>query len=65
MTYRPTLKQIWQILGLGILLAPILLYNIPYFLRPEQTNEARSLFQGIDYRREFRTNPRPHPNSHC
>ena len=59
MTYRPTLKQIWQILGLGILLAPILLYNIPYFLRPKQTNEARSLFQGIAYRREFRTNPRP------
>jgi Phosphodiester glycosidase len=59
LTYRPYIKQILQIFGAGFLLAPILLYNIPYFLRPEQTNEARSLFQGIDYRREFRSTPRP------
>jgi hypothetical protein len=59
LTYQPYIKQILQILGAGVLLAPILLYNIPYFLRPEQTNEARSLFQGIAYRREFRSTPRP------
>jgi hypothetical protein len=53
------IKQIPHILGFGILLAPILIYNIPYFWRPAQTNEVRSLFQGIAYRREFRSNPRP------
>ena len=59
LTAQPKIKKIWHILSLGILLAPILLYNIPYFWRPAQTNEARSLFQGIAYRREFRSNPRP------
>ncbi len=59
LTAVPNIKQILPILGLGILLAPILLYNIPYFLRPKQTNEARSLFQGIAYRREFLPDPRP------
>ncbi len=53
------IKHISHILGFGILLAPILIYNIPYFSRPAQTNEARSLFQGIAYRKEFRSNPRP------
>jgi len=53
------IKHISHILSFGILLAPILIYNIPYFSRPAQTNEARSLFQGIAYRREFRSNPRP------
>jgi hypothetical protein len=52
-------KKIWQVFGLAILLAPILSYNIPYFLRPERTNTARSLFQGIAYQREFRSAPRP------
>ncbi|MFS8119251.1 MAG: phosphodiester glycosidase family protein [Microcoleus sp.] len=52
------IKQISHILGFGILLAPILIYNIPYFSRPAQTNEVRSLFQGIAYRKEFRSNPR-------
>ncbi|MEG4014071.1 MULTISPECIES: phosphodiester glycosidase family protein [unclassified Microcoleus] len=52
------IKHISHILGFGILLAPILIYNIPYFSRPAQTNETRSLFQGIAYRKEFRSNPR-------
>lgn len=55
----PKIKQMLQVVGCGILLAPILLYNIPYFLRPEQTNAARSLFQGIAYHREYRSTPRP------
>ena len=59
LTDRPNIKKISHILGFGILLTPIILYNIPYFLRPAQTNKARSLFQGIAYRREFRSNPRP------
>jgi Phosphodiester glycosidase len=56
---QPQIKQIWQFLGLGILLAPILAYNIPYFWRPAQTNATRSLFPGIAYQREFRSTPRP------
>lgn len=56
---RPKIKQLLQVLGLGILLAPILAYNIPYFLRPAQTNATRSLFQGIVYQREYRSSPRP------
>ncbi|PSB10867.1 hypothetical protein C7B69_21715 [filamentous cyanobacterium Phorm 46] len=58
LTNRLKIKQISHILGFGILLAPILIYNIPYFSRPAQTNETRSLFQGIAYRKEFRSNPR-------
>ncbi|MCU0540774.1 MAG: phosphodiester glycosidase family protein [Oscillatoriaceae cyanobacterium Prado104] len=52
-------NKILQVFGCGILLAPILIYNIPYFLRPAQTNEARSLFQGIAYQRAYRSSPRP------
>jgi Phosphodiester glycosidase len=59
LTARPNIKQIWHILSLGILLTPILVYNIPYFLRPQQTKVTRSLFQGITYQREFRSTPRP------
>ncbi|MGL5058730.1 MAG: phosphodiester glycosidase family protein [Microcoleus sp.] len=55
----PYFKQILQVLGCGVLLAPILAYNIPYFLRPAQTNATKSLFQGITYQREFRSTPRP------
>lgn len=57
--YRLYRQQFWQMIGFGILLVPILLYNIPYFLRPELSPESRSLFQGITYQREFRSTPRP------
>ncbi|MFM9266182.1 phosphodiester glycosidase family protein [Tychonema sp. BBK16] len=57
--YRLYRQQFWQMIGFGILLAPILLYNTPYFLRPELSQESRSLFQGITYQREFRSTPRP------
>jgi Phosphodiester glycosidase len=59
LTDRHYIKQIWRIFGATVLLTPILLYNIPYFLRPQQTKESRSLFQGIAYQREFRSTPRP------
>ena len=59
LTDRPYIKQILPIIGIAALLAPILLYNIPYFLRPARAKIARSLFQGIDYRREWRATPRP------
>ncbi len=44
---------------MGLLLIPILLYGIPHFLRPVRAPETRSLFQGIEYRREVRSLPRP------
>jgi Phosphodiester glycosidase len=37
---------------------PFIFYGIPHWLRPSG-NESRSLFQGIDYRREVRSVPRP------
>ncbi len=43
---------------MGLLLTPIGLYGIPHFLRPVRAPETRSLFQGIDYRREVRVLPR-------
>jgi Phosphodiester glycosidase len=46
-------------LGIGLLLIPILGYGLPHFLRPDRTPETRSLFPGIDYRREVRSLPRP------
>lgn len=48
-----------RFLGAAALVAPILLYNIPYFLRPQPAKISRSLFQGIAYQREFRSTPRP------
>lgn len=41
------------------LLLPLVLYAGLCWQRPPQTDEVRSLFPGIVYRREFRTNPRP------
>lgn len=38
---------------------PIVAYGLPHFSRPDRTPETRSLFQGIDYRREVRSLPRP------
>ena len=46
-------------LGIGLLLMPIVAYGVPHFLRPARVPESRSLFQGIDYRREIRSLPRP------
>lgn len=48
-----------NILGIVLLLTPIVAYGIPHFLRPDRIPETRSLFQGIDYRREVRSLPRP------
>jgi Phosphodiester glycosidase len=41
-----------------ILSLPFVFYGIPHWLRPIG-NESRSLFQGIDYRRQVRSVPRP------
>ncbi len=51
--------RLWSGLGIGLLLMPIVAYGMPHFLRPVRAPETRSLFQGIDYRREIRSLPRP------
>ncbi|NJO43447.1 MAG: phosphodiester glycosidase family protein [Cyanobacteria bacterium RU_5_0] len=42
-----------------LLAFPLLLYAIPHLQRPSRLAEDRSLFQGITYRREARSTPRP------
>lgn len=44
---------------MGLLLMPIIAYGMPYFSRYDRVPETRSLFKGIDYRREVRSLPRP------
>ena len=52
-------NRLWNGLGMGLLLIPIVAYGIPHFLRLDRSPETQSLFQGIDYRREVRSLPRP------
>lgn len=42
-----------------VLLLPLVFYAYLCWQRPPQTNQVRSLFSGIVYRREFRRSPRP------
>ncbi len=44
---------------MGILALPVVAFGSFVFQRPPQTVLEKNLFQGIHYRREFRTNPRP------
>ncbi len=60
MDRSPFPKQlIFYAIGIGLLAFPLLLYGARTFQRPAQTNLKQPLFQGISYRREFRTTPRP------
>jgi hypothetical protein len=52
-------KQLLAVVSVGLLSLPLLLYGKQAFRRPAQRDLTRSLFQGIDYRREFRSTPRP------
>lgn len=52
-------KRWWHGLGLGILAVPLLGVGWMVLQRPPQTNVEQPLFQGIEYRREFRRSPRP------
>ncbi len=44
---------------MGFLALPLVAFGSFVFQRPPQTALDKPLFQGIHYRREFRTNPRP------
>ena len=56
---QPLKQRLWNGLGLGLLFMPIVGYGMPHFSRPDRSPETRSLFPGIDYRREVRSLPRP------
>lgn len=47
----------WRLVLTVLLGLPLIFYGIPYGLRPVG-KESRSLFQGIEYRREVRSRPR-------
>lgn len=53
----------WKLLlflgGMGLLTLPLILYGSLHTLRPPRMTQTRSLFQGITYRRETRSVPRP------
>jgi len=52
-------KVLFNTLGLSLLAIPLLLFGWFIFQRPPQTNLEKQLFQGIAYRRQFRSVPRP------
>jgi hypothetical protein len=53
------IKQFLLAAATGLLVLPLILYGRLSLLRPPRTNLERSLFQGIDYRRDARSTPRP------
>lgn len=53
------LHQFGVALGMGLLAIPLILYGKLALQRPPQTSHERHLFQGVHYRREFRSVPRP------
>lgn len=57
--YQIGIKQFWMAAGTGFLLLPLILYGWLHSLRPPRTTQQRSLFQGIVYKRDVRSIPRP------
>jgi hypothetical protein len=55
----PQLRRSLAIAGILLLSLPLLVYGWFLFQRPPRTNLERPLFQGITYRRESRSSPRP------
>lgn len=53
------IKRWIEAIAIGFLMVPLVLFGVPHFQRPPQIAEARSLFQGITYRRDFITTPQP------
>ena len=56
---RQTLNRYGIGICIGVLLLPFVLYGKLCWQRPSQTDEGRSLFAGIIYRRDARFTPRP------
>ncbi len=53
-------KSLFLVIAITLLILPLLLYTQFHFRRPPGTNIEIPLFQGIDYYRQARTNPRPY-----
>jgi hypothetical protein len=52
-------KLLFQVVGVGVLAIPLLIFAGLTWQRPPQTNVSKRLFQGITYRRKFQSQPRP------
>lgn len=53
-------RPLWQwAIVLSLLGAPLTFFSLPYFCRPVQQPQSKTLFQGIVYQRVVRTTPRP------
>jgi len=57
--YQIGIKHFWIAAGTGLLVLPLILYGWLHSLRPPRTTQERSLFQGIVYKRDIRSTPRP------
>ena len=57
--YQIGIKQLLLTGGTGLLLLPLILYGWLHWQRPPRITQERSLFQGIVYKREVRSTPRP------
>jgi hypothetical protein len=57
--YQIGTKPLLIATGMGILALPLILYGWLHLRRPPQTTQEQVLFQGITYKREFRSIPRP------
>ena len=57
--YQTGIKQLLLAGGTGLLLLPLILYGWLHWQRPPRITQERSLFQGIVYKREVRSTPRP------
>ena len=57
--YQIGIKYLLVAARAGILLLPLILYGWLHFIRPPRTTQEQTLFQGIVYKREVRSTPRP------
>ncbi|MBD2058643.1 phosphodiester glycosidase family protein [Oculatella sp. FACHB-28] len=57
--YQVYVKRFLVVIGAGLLTMPLLFYGKLHFQRPPRTDQQRTLFQGIVYRRIAKSLPRP------
>jgi hypothetical protein len=58
-SFPPFLKTLLTLMGMGVLGFPLAIAGWLTFQRPPQTNLEQTLFKGIHYQRQFRSQPRP------
>ncbi|WP_242043400.1 hypothetical protein [Leptolyngbya sp. FACHB-671] len=57
--YQMYVKRFLVVIGAGLLTMPLLFYGRLHFQRPPRTDQEKTLFQGIVYRRIAESSPRP------